>query len=419
MAAKTTRRRSRGDGSVGSYRTKAGTRWYWKATLVQPDGSKRVVWKRGFLVKTTPRGKTTPVGALDAMREALVAAKAGTYAEPSKRTVGSWLDEWTGTLRLSPSTIASYRKNIRLHVRPYIGELPLASLTSARLTSLYRQLETEGRRDGRGELAGGGLSARTVRYIHTIISAAMAAAVDAEPPLLVRNPAHKASPPTAKEARPPEMHPWTADQLGAFLAWSRGNSPLHAAWWLLAYSGMRRGELLALRWRDIDLDAGTIAIRRSVGVVRNKGEGATVREAATKTDKSRRVIDTDPATVAILRAWKRERGELALALARPDALVFSTPNGEHLHPERFWRTFRATLARCRKELGEDAPPVITIHDLRHTHASLLLAAGEPVKTVSERLGHASVTVTLGVYAHVMPGDQKRAAGRFAALVGQA
>ena len=86
-------------------------------------------------------------------------------------------------------------------------------------------------------------------------------------------------------------------------------------------------------------------------------------------------------------------------------------------PERFWRTFRNTLARCRTELGQTAPPMITIHGLRHTHASLLLSAGEPVKTVSERLGHASVTLTLTVYGHVMPGDQVRAADRFAALLG--
>jgi integrase len=93
--------------------------------------------------------------------------------------------------------------------------------------------------------------------------------------------------------------------------------------------------------------------------------------------------------------------------------------GRHLHPERVSRTFKETQARCRKALGEAAPPEIRLHDLRHTHATLLLADREPINTVSERLGHASVTVTLTVYGHVMPGDQKRAADRFARLVGEA
>jgi integrase len=195
----------------------------------------------------------------------------------------------------------------------------------------------------------------------------------------VRNPAAKASPPTAKEARSPEMHPWTAEQLGAFLAWSAGNSPLHPAWHLLAFTGMRRGELLALRWRDVDMAAATVTIARSRGVVRSDGEPVAVVESAPKSAKSRRVIDIDPATVAVLRAWKRERGELSLPLARDSSPVFGDLEGGRLHPERFWRTFKNTLARCRAELGEDVLPEITIHDLRHTHASLLLSAGEPVK----------------------------------------
>jgi integrase len=101
---------------------------------------------------------------------------------------------------------------------------------------------------------------------------------------------------------------------------------------LLAFTGMRRGELLALRWRDIDTDAATIAVARSVGVVRNAGEGAQIHEAAPKTDRSRRVIDIDPATMAVLRAWKRERGEVSLALARPGGLVFSDLEGGHPAP---------------------------------------------------------------------------------------
>ncbi len=183
-------------------------------------------------------------------------------------------------------------------------------------------------------------------------------------------------------------------------------------------TGMRRGELLALRWSDINLDAGTITIRRSVGVVRNKGQGAAVTEGPTKTSKPR-VIDIDPATVAILRARKRDRGSLALALARDDSLVFGDLEGHHLHPERFSRSFKSAQAKCRRALGDGAPPEIRTHDLRHTHATLLLQDREPIGTVSERLGHASETITLTVYSHVMPGDQKRAADRFAALIREA
>jgi integrase len=126
------------------------------------------------------------------------------------------------------------------------------------------------------------------------------------------------------------------------------------------------------------------------------------------------VIDIDPATVAVLRAWRKGRAGLALALVRDDSLVFSDLEGQHLHPERFSRTFKATLKRCRQQLGEAAPPEIRLHDLRHTHATILLAdLRENIKVVSERLGHASVTVTLTVYSHVMPGNQRQAVSRFA------
>ncbi len=149
---------------------------------------------------------------------------------------------------------------------PYIGTMPLASLTSARLTALYRELEESGHRNHKGERTGKPLSARTVRGVATMLGAAL----DDEVPLLTRNPAVKAKPPTAKEAnaKAPEMHPWTAEQLRRFLGWARENSRVYAAWYLPAYTGMRRGELLALRWRDIDLDAATISIRRSVGIAR-------------------------------------------------------------------------------------------------------------------------------------------------------
>jgi integrase len=335
-----------------------------------------------------------------------------TRAIDAKITVGQWLDQWLKSLRLAPSTMASYSKNVRLHIKPQLGQIQLARLTGTRISTLYRELERTGRQDHE---SGTGLSARTVRYVHTILKAALREAVDQG--LIVVNPADKAKPPAAREAKAPEIHPWTAPQLSSFLRWADEHGCRDAvAWRLLAYTGMRRGEALALRWRDLDMDAGRVSVRRSVGLVRMKGEGAEFVEGPTKSGKDR-VVDLDPQTVAALRSWRLARAGLDLRLARDDALIFGDLGGRHLHPEFFTRRFTRSLALARRELGTEVLPMIRLHDLRHTHATLLLAAGVPVKVVSERLGHASVTITLMIYAHVMPGMGAGAAATFAALVG--
>jgi integrase len=159
-----------------------------------------------------------------------------------------------------------------------------------------------------------------------------------------------------------------------------------------------------------------LSIRRSVGLVRVKDEGYQLVEGSTKSGRER-VVDLDPQTIWALRVWRLARAGLDLRLARDNALIFGDLEGRHQHPERFSRRFSEQLARCRRQLGGDAPPAIRVHDLRHSHASLLLAAGVPVKVVSERLGHATVTITMEIYQHVMPGMQAEAAAKFAALVG--
>jgi integrase len=214
------------------------------------------------------------------------------------------------------------------------------------------------------------------------------------------------------------MQCWTAGQLAAFLGWSAEHSQGHALWYVLAHTGVRRGEALALRWRDADLDAGTLRIQRSAGMVRIAGEGAEVAEGDTKSGKPR-MIDLDYGTVAVLRAWRKERGSLALQLARDDALVFGDLEGAHRNPEHVSRQFVAAVARCRKVLGGDTVPVIRLHDLRHTHATILILAREPVNVVSQRLGHSSPMVTMTVYAHVLPGSQREAANTFARLIREA
>jgi len=127
---------------------------------------------------------------------------------------------------------------------------------------------------------------------------------------------------------------------------------------------------LSLRWRDVDFERATVAVRRSAGMVREFGEGAEMVEDDTKSSKPR-VVDLDSDTVTAGKAWKRQRGEMHLSLARPDSLVYGTVEGEHRNGEHVWRQFTRDLARCRKALGADAVPVIRVHDLRHTHATLL------------------------------------------------
>ncbi len=250
---------------------------------------------------------------------------------------------------------------------PYLDAVPVPVRETAQETGEGAEA---GGAEGRWQLDPEGVGTPPEGFVHSIISVALAAAVQDEAPLLERNPAAKAKPPTAKEAKAPEMHPWDAGQLRAFLDWSADKSPLHAPWHVLAMTGMRRGELLALRWRDIDLDAGTISIRRSVGVIKTKGQPEQIREGPTKTTRPR-VIDIEPATVAVLRAWKSERGVLALQLARTGSVVFGNREGGFRHPETFSKLFSKAQERCTRTLGEDALPRVRLHDLRHTHATLL------------------------------------------------
>ncbi|MDT0278239.1 tyrosine-type recombinase/integrase [Blastococcus goldschmidtiae] len=394
------RRRQAGEGGISEYMTKAGPRFLIKFTAQRADGTRRVVLKRGFKTRRD---------AAAALRAEVRKAEMGEWVEPSKQRLDAYLAEWIQGQRLSPATLASYRKNIRLHVDPYLGAQPVARLTGPSVDAWMRMLEESGRADGQG-----GLSARTVRYVFTILRSALGDAV--KQGRLSVNPTDRSTPPSPSEARPPEMQAWTAAELGRFLRWAQArDADLAMGWRLLAATGMRRGEALALRWRDVDLDAGRLQVRRSLGVVKAKGAGEQLVEGSTKTGQAR-VVDIDADTVASLRAYRAARGRLALDLVRDAALVLGNLEGTHRHPERYSRRFVEQVVQARRALGEDQLPRIRLHDLRHTHATLLLAAGEPVKVVSERLGHASATITLTVYQHVHPGMGRQAADRFAALL---
>jgi integrase len=396
------KRRQAGEGGINEYQTAKGTRYSILYYVPQEHGKPKRAQKRGFITKKD---------AARELRNINQKIENHTYTPPTKLTVEGYFEQWLDSLRLRPGTIANYRRTVRLHVTPYIGEVRLDQLTGTRLSAMYRDLESKGFR--RGEKAGEqGLSARTVRYVHTIVSAALRQAV--ADGLLVVNPATKAKPPTATEARAPEMTAWTTEQAAAFLAWTRENREGWQAWHVLLYTGMRRGELVGLRWSDVDLDGRTISVGRSVGV--HIADGRQVSIGPTKTGKPR-VVNIDAGTVEVLREWRKGRAGVGLALAHRDAYVFGTLDGGHMDPDTLSARFVRHLGAARDALGEDVLPVVRVHDIRHTHATALLRAGQPVKVVSERLGHTDVMTTMRVYQHVMPGMQAAAADTFAALLG--
>jgi integrase len=372
-----------------------------------PDGTTMHVQKKGFLTKTA---------GLDWLGDQQSVGRKGDFIVPSKQTFGAYGREVIESLRIRPQTRASYLKNWRLHIEPYpVAAVPLGQLTGVRLTQHYRLLEKSGRKDHR---AGEPLSARTVRYIHTTIHGILGQAVNDG--LLNRNAADAARPPSAAEAKAPEMTCWDAAQLAAFLGWAEQNSQSFPLWHFLANTGARRGEALSVRWRDRVASPAAIRIGRSAGMVRTIGEGAEIVEGDTKSGKPR-VVDLEPDADAVLDQHKRDRGSMALQLVRAGALIFGEIEGRHRNPEHVSRQFVRDVARCRKDLaiGDDELPVIRLHDLRHTHATILLTAGVPVHIVSQRLGHASPVVTMTVYAHVLPGSQREAAELFAKLVREA
>lgn len=358
-----------------------------------PDGRRRQLYRRGF--------KTKRAGEEFEARTS-VALTDRTYVARSRQSLGAFLvDDWLPAARveLQPSTWESYARNLRLHVVPTLGAVPLQALDPSHLNRLYADLLADGRRDGRP----GGLSARTVRYLHAILSGALGDAV--EWGRIAQSPAKRAKPPSAKQARGPEMQTWPAETLERFLD-LESDTRYGPAWYFLATTGARRGEALGLRWSDLDLDEASAAVRQTVTAVRHQ----VVIAPRTKTGRSRR-IDLDERTVAVLRAWRARQLEERLAVGAgytDHGLVFCLPDGRPYNPDRFSREFDRRVAR-------HALPRIRLHDLRHTWATLALEAGVDVRVVAERLGNSPAVVWKN-YQHVRRALSSGAAEAVAARI---
>lgn len=402
---------------------KRGSTWSYYIRVKDPaTGKMKSVGKGGFATWTEAR---------DAQTKAKAAEQDGTAVAPSQLTLGAYLTDWLEgvELHVKATTARSYRMHVEVHIVPALGGVKLQAVSPAMLRKFYAGLLKDGRckraKDDDEEAttaatdAGDaksktekpptrkelepGLSPATVRRIHATLHKALADAVDDE--LLARNPASKGKPPKVDKDGQREMQSWTEDELRDFLKAIRDDWS-YPLFYLAATTGMRRGELCGLRWKDVDLTDKHVRVQNARIVV-----GTKTKDAAPKRNK-RRTVNIDAAAVAALKAHRKGQAAEALKLAgAPKNLgyVFTQQDGQPLHPDYVTRLFNTAVRKSGVRR-------IRLHDLRHTHASLLLAKGIPVRVVSERLGHETPAFTMAVYQHVLPGQQQDAADAFGAML---
>ncbi|MEW6475332.1 MAG: site-specific integrase [Actinomycetota bacterium] len=355
-----------------------------------PDNQRRQKLKRGF---------STRRAAEEALAEVIGRVNRGIHADAGRRRLSEYLEEWLEGLAVSRenSTVENYGNVLRSWVIPRIGGLRLSAVEPGHLRKLYAELLKEGGRGGRP------LSARSVSLAHRVLHRALEDAVSDG--LLPRNPAASVKRPAVSSSAAGAV--WSAEDARRFLAAVTGER-LEALWRLELNTGLRRAEAAGLRWSDVDFSAGVIQVR-----VQRTTEGYKVVEREPKTAAGRRRVPVDPGAMAALRAWRTRQKEerLAFGPAYQDTdLVFTREDGSGWHPQ----SLRHALTWACKRAGV---PVLRYHDLRHTAATLALEAGVHPKVVQERLGHASVQITLDTYSHVQESVAKDAADRIARYLG--
>jgi integrase len=317
----------------------------------------------------------------------------GSFIKPAKTTLGEYLERWLRDyvkLNLSPRGFERYESIVRKYLIPEMGNVTLTQLKPDHLQGHYTaKLER-------------GLSAGSVRYHHAVMHKALQTALKWG--LVNRNVADAVDPPRARHK---EMQIWDEDESNRFLK-SVKDSPYYALFHTALYTGMRRSELLGLRWHDIDFVFCQLSVKRSLHQLKDGSFAFTPPKSAS----SRRTIALSPSSMLTLKEHREKQALEHAMLVIPftdDALVFGHFEGGPLRPNTVTRAWKVLAARSGVK-------VIRLHDARHTHASLLLKQGIHPKIVQERLGHASIQITLDTYSHVVPGLQQAAAESFDKLL---
>ena len=370
------KRRANGEGNL---RKRKDGRWEGRYTAGRDPDTGKAIYKN-VLGKTQAEAKAKLKQAIEEAK-GLDASKAGRY------TVGEWMEVWFehyAKVKVRPSSHQTYRGYIDNHIKPNIGKIQLEKLTSLELQKFYKRLLEKGRVNRiESRKQSKGLSAKTVRNIHQIISSAMQLA--REQNLIIGNPAEGCALPRLEHR---EMKTLPVEQLQSFLREAK-DSGVFELYYLELATGLRRGELLGLKWEDIDLERGDLRVKRQIA--RINGE---VVEAPLKTKNAYRTLPLAADTIDVLEAQRKKAGD--------SPWVFPGPTGGPISPDSVLHMLHRVLKRA-------GLPRVRFHDLRHTFATLALQNGVDVKTVSGMLGHFSAGFTLDTYAHVTTASQRQAA----------
>jgi integrase len=362
--------RANGEGSI--YR-RADGRWTAACYVLRPDGSR---------VRRAVYGKTRKDVA-DRLAVLITKTKAGlplaVESWTLERFAGHWLKDVVGP-RLRPSTLSSYRETLRLHVLPTLGRTNLRALTPTHVRTLLANKVADG------------LGARSIQIVHSTLRTMLSEAIREE--LIERNVATVVRPPSVERV---EVQPWSTEEASRFLA-AAADHRLHALFAVGVALGLRKGELLALRWDDVDLESGVLHVRQNVQRLPEMG-------LVFGPPKSRRTIPLPAASAKVLRTHRASQAAEALSLGPAwvdSGLVFTSTVGTVIEPRNLNRLFDELIAKARVRR-------IRFHDLRHTCASLLLAQNVPARVVMEILGHSQLAMTTDLYSHVMPTALREAA----------
>ena len=388
-------KRANGEGTLSRRKDKAGKTIGWRAAVTvghNEDGTQDRRWVSG----------KTQAEVQEKLRAFQADMHTGMVADTEGLTVSAYMSRWADHKEqdaTKPNTLRSYRDTVRLHITPHIGRIKLEKLRPLDLEQMLSKMQKAGK------------SAASRAYTLRVLSMALRQAVRWQ--MLPRNVAEAVRPPKVER---PDMGTWTAVQVATFLDAAQLHR-MHAAFYLALLTGMRRGEILGLKWEDLDFTRSRLTVRNNL--VEMRGEGTTGKQHAgketvssvrsilqtPKTKASRRTIPLSPGTMSKLKEHRerQEQNRKAAAEAwQAQGFVFADELGNPTDPRTLYGWFRGLVTAA-------GLPMIRFHDLRHTAASLMIRQGISPKTVSDRLGHADVAFTLRVYAHLYEDQREEAA----------